>query len=120
MHIESDSKYVERRAWAGTTRRRARVPWAVLWIVPNMPRNIDPTRHEAREGRARPARHGTAQVPALLTALSCSLYPYCTKKMKRMFCICPDKFQKEIKTLQWHKLILVKHKYREGIKDNKS
>ena len=47
------------------------------------------------------------------------LYLY-TPQMKQIFCIYPDNFQKEIKTLQWHKLILVKHKYREGIKDNKS
>ena len=88
MHIESDCKYVERRAWAGTARRRACVPWAVLWIVTNVPRNVDPTRHEAREGRAGPARHGTAKSQLYLRP-----YPVAyTPQMKRMFCICPDKF----------------------------
>jgi len=34
------------------------VPWAVLHDVPNVPGNVDPTWHEAREGRVGPAQHG--------------------------------------------------------------
>ena len=59
---------MEGRTWAGTARRRAGVPWAVLGfdnrlvvparLVPIVPKNLDPTQHEAREGRAGPARHG--------------------------------------------------------------
>jgi len=32
MHIESNCKYLEGHAWAGTARRRAGVPWAMLGL----------------------------------------------------------------------------------------